>query len=77
VACLRRADVLLLEGHCVIVDASFERESDRRRFFNLARRRCLPCVFLLAEVRPEEASRRLAERAGDASDAGPATCRTA
>jgi predicted kinase len=76
-ACLRRADVLLFKGHRVIVDASFARQSDRHRFLDLARRRCVPGVFLLAEAPPEETLSRLAARSGDASDAGPAIYRAA
>jgi hypothetical protein len=67
--CLERAERHLFEGGRVAVDASFQREADRRSFLDAARAWCVPARVFLCEVGPEEARRRLAARRGDVSDA--------
>ncbi|WP_435018677.1 AAA family ATPase [Tundrisphaera sp. TA3] len=67
--CSRRAGALLLEGERVVVDASFGREEDRRRFLDLATSLGVPAVFLLCRADPDVARERIRGRRGDASDA--------
>ncbi|APW60549.1 AAA family ATPase [Paludisphaera borealis] len=67
--CLRRAETLLFEGSRVLVDASFGREADRRRFLDLATRCGVPKVFLLCRAEPAVVRARLKDRRRDASDA--------
>jgi aminoglycoside phosphotransferase family enzyme/predicted kinase len=45
--CLTRAEALLFDGRRVVVDASFRREADRRRFLDAAARWCVPARLLL------------------------------
>lgn len=68
-ACLERARAGLEAGRRVIVDASFHRPEERRRFLALARRLGLPCRILLCEAPPDLVRDRLAQRRGDASEA--------
>jgi aminoglycoside phosphotransferase family enzyme/predicted kinase len=68
--CLRRAERALFEGKRVVVDASFGAEKRRRAFLELAARLRVPGIFLLCRADPETARLRLANRRGDASDAG-------
>ncbi len=68
--CLRRAERALFEGKRAIVDAGFSEENRRRAFLELAARLKVPGVFLLCRTDPETARLRLANRRGDASDAG-------
>lgn len=67
--CRERAERHLFQGGRVVVDASFQRESDRRAFLDAARAWCVPARVFLCAVEPEEARRRLAGRRGDTSDA--------
>ncbi len=67
--CLRRAEALLFEGRRVVVDASFREEAQRRAFLEAAARWKVPGVFLLCQVEPSVARRRMAQRVNDASDA--------
>ena len=76
-ACLERADALLFEGRRVVVDASFGRAEHRERFRSLAARRGVPFVLLTCEAAEDVVRRRLAGRAGDASDADRAIYRRA
>ena len=76
-ACLEEADRALLRGERVLVDASFREDRRRRAFLRLARRRGVPVLWLLCRADPAEARRRLEERRGDASDAGPSIYREA
>lgn len=68
-ACLERAQAGLEAGRRVIVDASFHRPEERRRFLGLARRLGLPCRILLCGAPPDVVRERLARRKGDASEA--------
>lgn len=67
--CLRRAESDLLMGRRVIVDATFLREADRRRFKESAQRLALSAVCLLCVADQEVVHRRLNDRRGDVSDA--------
>lgn len=70
-ACLERAREALFAGLRVVVDASFQRDADRLRFFELARAWGLRCGFLVCHVDAEATRARLERRRaeGDASDA--------
>lgn len=76
-ACLEEADRALLRGRRVLVDASFREDRRRRAFLRLARRRGVPCLWLLCRAEPDRVRRRLEDRRGDASDAGPSVYREA
>jgi aminoglycoside phosphotransferase family enzyme/predicted kinase len=67
--CWCRTRKRLLSGHRVIVDATFQRESFRRRFLQLALDCGVRAVWLECQAPAEIVQRRLAERHGDASDA--------
>jgi predicted kinase len=67
---LRRADELLLDGGRVIVDATFREEEQRLRFLDPARRCGVPVRMLYCTASPAVVKQRLAQRQGDASDAG-------
>jgi hypothetical protein len=68
--CLLRATSLLFEGRRVLVDASFREERRRRAFLQAADDLGVPAIVLLCEAGEATARRRLADRTGDASDAG-------
>lgn len=72
-ACQRRAEVFLLEGKRVIVDASFADEEWRTHFLRAACSLCVPVVWFVCRATSETIRRRLARRSGDASDAGWST----
>lgn len=65
----RRVEKILWTGAPAIVDASFRRDTDRRRMESCARRWGVPIVFFHCVVAAEVAQTRLANRHGDASDA--------
>ena len=67
--CRFRARQCLLAGGRVIVDATFHRESIRRRFLQLALDCGARCVWLDCVAPAEVVKRRLDARRGDASDA--------
>lgn len=67
--CLHRARQGLLEGHRVLVDASFREEHRRREFLDEARRLAVPGRLLLCGCGEQEVRRRLACRRGGPSDA--------
>ena len=67
--CLRCAELLLLEGKRVLVDASFREEKRRRAFLEAAAGLRIPAVFLLCQAKPETVRARLRERRNDVSDA--------
>lgn len=67
--CLRRAEVMLLEGHRVLVDANFREDGRRRTFLDAARRLAVPGLFVECRADPEVVRQRLQARRGDASDA--------
>ncbi len=67
--CRSRARQRLLRGGRVIVDATFHRESIRRRFLQLALDCGARCVWLDCVAPAEVVKRRLDARRGDASDA--------
>ncbi len=67
--CLQRAETLLRQGRRCIVDATFSRTDDRRRFIEAAERLAIPVVCLLCEANPDVIHRRINDRRGDASDA--------
>jgi predicted kinase len=68
--CLRRAERLLIQGQRVVVDATFVEDVWRRAFLDLARSLSTPAILFICQVAPETARQRLAQRRGDASDAG-------
>ena len=67
----RRADQLLRQGHSVIVDAVFARQSERTEISDVARTRHVPFVglFLVADLSTR--MNRVGQRQEDASDATP------
>jgi aminoglycoside phosphotransferase family enzyme/predicted kinase len=67
--CLRRAEALIFDGQRVLIDASFRREADRRRFLETALRWGISGCMLLCRAEPDVIRSRLAQRQGDASDA--------
>ena len=73
-AMLAEADSLLKEGCGAILDATFKAGVDRQLALALAARRGVPVLFVECVVSPDEAIRRLTERAskeGEVSDATP------
>jgi len=68
-ACLQAAEQVAFQGGRVVIDASFNRERDRRQFIDAAARLAIPILFLHCEAAEETARRRLASRRGGASDA--------
>jgi predicted kinase len=71
----RRADQLLRQGHSVIVDAVFARQSERTAIRDAARARTVPFIglFLVADLATRMS--RVGQRKGDASDATPEVAR--
>jgi len=67
--CLARAERILIDGGRVVIDASFKEERRRREFLALAQRLAVPARILCCVAPGEAVQRRLAERAGDPSDA--------
>ncbi|MDF1553393.1 MAG: AAA family ATPase [Deferrisomatales bacterium] len=67
--CLRRAQQGLLDGHRVLVDASFREEHWRREFLEEAQRLAVPGRLLLCTCGEQEVRRRLGSRRGGPSDA--------
>jgi aminoglycoside phosphotransferase family enzyme/predicted kinase len=65
----RRADVLLFEGRRVLIDAAFHDEAKRQSFVELAKRWCVPMLWLECRAEPQVVQKRLANRRGDPSDA--------
>ena len=63
------AEAALAAGFPVIVDATFLREADRRRFLELGGAVGVPVAILEFTASEAELIRRVAERRGDASDA--------
>ncbi len=73
-AMLAEADSLLKGGRGAILDATFKASADRQLALALAARRGVPVLFVECVVSPDEAIRRLTERArkeGEVSDATP------
>ncbi len=73
-AMLAEADNLLGDGRGAILDATFKGSADRQLALALAARRQVPVLFVECVVDPDEAIRRLNERAsseGEVSDATP------
>jgi aminoglycoside phosphotransferase family enzyme/predicted kinase len=71
-AMLAEADNLLGDGRGAILDATFKASADRQLALALAARRDVPVLFIECVVDPDEAIRRLNERAlseGEVSDA--------
>jgi predicted kinase len=68
----KRAERVVLQGHSVIVDGVFARESERSKINEIAKRLHIRQVglFLVADVAIR--MRRVGGRTGDASDATPA-----
>ncbi len=67
--CLTRAREILLSGGRVIVDATFQRETDRMAFLELAIDCGSRCLWLECTASPAITKQRLDARHGDASDA--------
>jgi aminoglycoside phosphotransferase family enzyme/predicted kinase len=67
----RRSDHILSQGHSVIVDAVFARQSERTAIRDVARGLNIPFIglFLVADLATR--MRRVGQRKGDASDATP------
>ena len=67
----RRSDHILSQGHSVIVDAVFARQSERTAIRDVARALNIPFIglFLVADLATR--MRRVGQRQGDASDATP------
>jgi len=73
-AMLAEAEKLLNDGCGAILDATFKTSADRQLALALAARRGIPVLFIECVVSPDEAIRRLNERAsieGEVSDATP------
>jgi aminoglycoside phosphotransferase family enzyme/predicted kinase len=68
-SCLNQAETLLLEGHRVVVDATFASDTHRLMFLEAADRLGVRSLLLHCEADPAIVAGRLAARAGDASDA--------
>lgn len=68
--CLARAERLLFEGQRVLIDATFREERRRLDFIGAAVRWGVPCAILFCQTSRQTALARLAQRRGDASDAG-------
>ena len=71
-----KAQMTLHAKHAVIVDAVFSKPDERAEIEEVARRESVPFRGLWLEAPHDEMARRVAERAGDASDATPAVVRT-
>jgi aminoglycoside phosphotransferase family enzyme/predicted kinase len=67
--CRKRSRARLLAGGRVIVDATFQRDSDRRTFLQMAIDSGVRAVWLECVASPDIVQRRLENRRGDASDA--------
>lgn len=67
--CLERARGMLLRGKRVIVDATFQRDQDRRSFLQMAIDSGTRAVWLECAATPEVTRQRIEARQGDASDA--------
>lgn len=67
--CLARARTRLLSGGRIIVDATFQREENRRQYLQLAIDCGVQALWLECRVSAEIAMKRLEARRGDASDA--------
>jgi aminoglycoside phosphotransferase family enzyme/predicted kinase len=67
--CMRRAEAELFQGNRVVVDASFQREENRKRFLEAAERFAVPAVLFLCRAPRDLVRARLKQRHGDASDA--------
>jgi predicted kinase len=67
--CLRRTERELFDGRRAVVDATFKENVRRWGFLGLARRLCVPAVFVVCEANPDATRQRLAARTGDVSDA--------
>ncbi len=63
---------LLEAGYTVIVDASFNRRSDRIRFQQLANEMAVPCIILDVSASPATLRRRIEQRAQQGRDASEA-----
>jgi predicted kinase len=73
-AMLAEAERLLSDGCGAILDATFKASADRQLALALAARRGVPVLFVECVVSPDEAIRRLKQRAtkeGEVSDATP------
>jgi predicted kinase len=67
--CLSRAGRLLIEGHRVLVDATFREERKRQAFLKAAVQWGVPFGILVCQTEPATARKRLESRQKDASDA--------
>ena len=67
--CRRRAEDLLLDGRRVVVEGSFRRDAHRKALADVASTLGVRLLILDCVASPEEARRRLAERAPGSSDA--------
>jgi aminoglycoside phosphotransferase family enzyme/predicted kinase len=67
--CLRRAEALIFDGQRVLVDASFRKETERRRFLDAASRWGITGCLLLCRAAPNVIRSRLERRRDDPSDA--------
>ncbi len=65
----RQAEVGLLEGGRILVDAAFGQELRRQAFLDLAGRLHVPVFFFHCQADPDLVRQRLAGRRGDVSDA--------
>ncbi len=72
-AMLAEADNLLGDGRGAILDATFKASADRQLALALAARRQVPVLFVECVVDPDEAIRRLNERASSKSEVTDAT----
>ena len=68
---LARAERVLRAGHCVVLDAVFAREDERRAAEALATKIGVPFEGIWLDVPKDVAQARVAARRGDASDATP------
>lgn len=68
---MERAERVLRAGHSVVVDAVFSKPEERAAVETLARRVGVPFEGLWLDVPKDLALKRVANRKGDASDAGP------
>jgi aminoglycoside phosphotransferase family enzyme/predicted kinase len=71
-AMLVRAEKALRAGQSVVLDAVFSRPEERTAVEELARQSGVPFRGIWLDVPKEVAQQRVADRKGDASDAGPA-----